>query len=516
MANNDRREPNPPVNPDRDQELNDRRRDRNFIKSLGREISKSVGEGGKKVKETPLKAAGGFKDALLSQVPFLSQGADFIKRVTEGIESMTMEEKEVGDDIVKQNKEETTSRKSEKGVFTRMEKGIGSLATKTDHQTEILATLLEVWDQEQGKMIREQQKIFNEMSELVDETKSANFSRYEQDAESSKKFDKLINSVDGLETGGGEGDSDKEKGAGGIFGMLKKFKGGKIFGGISRFIGFISTFGKLALRYGGITTAILAIFDFVKGFMNAGEILDKVNPDILDKIAAGIGNVIGDLAGMVDKVLNFFGIDLFDSKDIDKKVAVFVTDFLHNAKDILDDIASKIADGLLSIKDFFARPFESIKKIGHWLVEKFKDIASLFGVDIGMDDEQKKPENKPVKSDKELTEAQKKQVEKTRVVLFERAKTKPDEIKKMINNLKSRDVDNEEISNILKKAGIKNPAKVMQDVKDQNEKLKKETLEKVQNGAFNLNALTNNNVNNSSMQNVTGVNVRDDEFIRGT
>lgn len=83
-------------------------------------------------------------------------------------------------------------------------------------------------------------------------------------------------------------------GEGGKFASILKF--GKVF-------------GRILAKVGIITTVIFAVIDFVDGFSNAADILGKTDVDIRDRLAAGLGSVVGGLVGIVDDIAEFFGVD---------------------------------------------------------------------------------------------------------------------------------------------------------------------------------------------------------------
>ena len=68
-------------------------------------------------------------------------------------------------------------------------------------------------------------------------------------------------------------------------------------------------FGRILAKFGIVTTVIFAVIDFIDGFSDAANILGKTDVDIRDRIAAGIGSMIGGIVGIVDDIAEFFGID---------------------------------------------------------------------------------------------------------------------------------------------------------------------------------------------------------------
>lgn len=68
-------------------------------------------------------------------------------------------------------------------------------------------------------------------------------------------------------------------------------------------------FGRILAKVGIVTTVIFALMDFIDGFSDAANILGRADVDIRDRIAAGIGSMIGGIVGIVDDIAEFFGID---------------------------------------------------------------------------------------------------------------------------------------------------------------------------------------------------------------
>lgn len=68
-------------------------------------------------------------------------------------------------------------------------------------------------------------------------------------------------------------------------------------------------FGRILAKVGIVTTVIFALMDFIDGFSDAANILGRADVDIRDRIAAGLGSIVGGLVGIVDDIAEFFGID---------------------------------------------------------------------------------------------------------------------------------------------------------------------------------------------------------------
>jgi len=113
--------------------------------------------------------------------------------------------------------------------------------------------------------------------------------------------------------GGGKTIASGAKGIGALgeagegVGFLSKL--GKMFEGIpgiSKLAGAGKLVGKLALPL----TIILGVFDFVNGFMTAGDFLGKAEGKLttLDRVSGGVGGVVKGLVGIIDFFLGLVGI----------------------------------------------------------------------------------------------------------------------------------------------------------------------------------------------------------------
>lgn len=76
---------------------------------------------------------------------------------------------------------------------------------------------------------------------------------------------------------------------------------------------------KLFSRANPFIAWAFVLYDFVKGFIDAGELTGKNNEDLnlFDKITAGVGNIVKKIADLANSVSNLLGYDnIFDSKKI--------------------------------------------------------------------------------------------------------------------------------------------------------------------------------------------------------
>lgn len=177
--------------------------------------------------------------------------------------------------------------------------------------------------------------------------------------------------------------------------VLGKFFGmfGKMGAGITELLG---PFGKVLkfLKVGPLAL-ISAIWDFGKGFFNAKEILGKASVTIVDRIRAGLTELVGGFGDLFDWVAKIFGFDT----DAGKKVREFalaiteaparwlnsIVDWISNdlfagisKNTSLTDIPGKLADNLQT----------ELMKLVNWIgdgIGSFVDDALKLVGDIGND-----------------------------------------------------------------------------------------------------------------------------------
>lgn len=134
-------------------------------------------------------------------------------------------------------------------------------------------------------------------------------------AQSAKEPGGIMSLLGGLLAGGVEGILTALR----LKKVISFFKGVKKVGATLEAVGeggkfasilkFGKVFGRILAKVGIITTVIFAVMDFIDGFSDAANILGKTDVDIRDRIAAGIGSMIGGIVGIVDDIAEFFGID---------------------------------------------------------------------------------------------------------------------------------------------------------------------------------------------------------------
>lgn len=95
----------------------------------------------------------------------------------------------------------------------------------------------------------------------------------------------------------------------------------------------------------GPLALISAAWDFGKGFMNAGEILDKENVGISDRIVAGASEILGGFADVVDFGAGLLGYDTNFGQSIRESYLEIMETPLKYANMVEEQI-SKIFDGI--------------------------------------------------------------------------------------------------------------------------------------------------------------------------
>ena len=125
---------------------------------------------------------------------------------------------------------------------------------------------------------------------------------------------------------------------------------------------------KLAGKVTGVIAVAMAVFDFFKGFTNAAEILGKADVGIVDKVAAGLINLVSSLIGLVDDVLGFFGVN---------------TDFAGTAKAAMVDFYNQYSGKVISFVTELATNLtdwvvDTAGSIGKFFDEKTAQVKSLW------------------------------------------------------------------------------------------------------------------------------------------
>ena len=141
----------------------------------------------------------------------------------------------------------------------------------------------------------------------------------------------------------------------------------KMLSPIKSLVGFVFSIGKMVLSIGSKlllpAAVLLAIFDFFDGFFNADAILGKHDSELTlgDRILVGIANVIARFVKIIDGVLEFFNIDLFDTTDLTKRIYEFFTSIPEMVANIFNSIIGMI------------------KGAFDWYIDKIRYVMSLPG-----------------------------------------------------------------------------------------------------------------------------------------
>jgi hypothetical protein len=297
--------------------------------------------------------------AIMTASPILGYGARLLQTVSEGASNNNVRNAQRSqqerdgqiraNDILDDDDEDTVSGGG--GSVSDSEKYLESILDQ-------LVTLNSIW----GDGTTETN---NKLSELV---------RVEEEVKEEQRLLREQNEFDSIEAqrrqdaGGERGGSPSPTGDPESDSMLNSILGGGMGGaimaavtGIAGFFGPIlaasSTIAGLAAKVAIIPAVIYAIYEFIEGFFNAGEILGLGESEVTisDRIAAGIGSVVDGFLSMINSivstVMGWFGMDI---------------DFMpENSKQIISN----------SIKGMF----DFYKGI-------FNDVLSLFG--FGPDQEQ--------------------------------------------------------------------------------------------------------------------------------
>ena len=128
-----------------------------------------------------------------------------------------------------------------------------------------------------------------------------------------------------------------------LLSFLKPFK--LLFSGIMKLIPIIGRFLPTLLRLGGklaiVGTVIMAIWDFVNGFIDSFSVFEnQEDVTILDRIQYAKDNIIAGFVKLLDDVLDWFGLGFLDDsvtqEDITKAIFGFREDFVNMVKSSLN------------------------------------------------------------------------------------------------------------------------------------------------------------------------------------
>lgn len=190
----------------------------------------------------------------------------------------------------------------------------------------------------------------------------------------------------------------KEDSEGGLLGGLVEGIGEGLMRGITGVLGIFKSIGTIGLKLLGlgvkgsvIGAVIMSIYNFIDGFFNAGDILemDETDLSIKDRLIAGFGNVWGQLIKLFDTVLEWFGIDLIDSEDMEKKIAqktkILVDDFFSWVFGLFDNVSNFIQDfDIGETIDFIKQKSidfmnNLVEVIPNMVSDAFDKVGELFG-----------------------------------------------------------------------------------------------------------------------------------------
>lgn len=286
-------------------------------------------------------------------------------------------------EILEQSKDRKEKKSGKAPLVERMQGVLDSNLRVEDAMNK----LLRIWDDAEPEESNENiERVEENIKELVNVQKEVletqqNKIEKEEIASADDRFDMIEEARESGIPDIGDNATNKKGGIGDLFG-----KGAKgIMSGIS---GFLKGFGKLGAKLIGfaplITGAIgfaakmfgvfTAIFGFIKGFVNAADILDIPEGDLTvgDKISAGIGGAFGSLFGIVDTILGLFGVD----SNIGEFVQGFVGKTLVNLK---NGIVGSLSGFVQGFSDFGNNLFEAFSDPKKLIIEMAGGEDSRFG-----------------------------------------------------------------------------------------------------------------------------------------
>lgn len=275
--------------------------------------------------------------------------------------------------------------------------------------------LVDIWSDEPVTRIEDAIKELSlQQAEEAEKTRIAN----EEAAEKARREGKLDDMGDTDTTRGpiplpddidsnGVRDPEHEAGAGGILsgimGSIGKMfltgvaglfaAGGALAAGgllatmlkpITGIIKFFTGIGKVATKLAGKlllpVTVIMAIYDFFDAFFNASEYLGKADDQISlgERISLGIANVIASFIGIIDSVLELFGIDLIDMDGMTKAIHDFFMGFPDMVLKMVNDVTTYVTDMYADVSKSISTKIEEIKK---GIIETYTGVVDkIMGV----------------------------------------------------------------------------------------------------------------------------------------
>lgn len=136
--------------------------------------------------------------------------------------------------------------------------------------------------------------------------------------------------------------------------------------------------GKFLGKISGIITVVMAVIDFCMGFANAGEILDKAKDAVTlwDKIAAGLGSVVGGFLEIFDMVGGWLGFSTGWSKDLTKGISkIFAKQFEFFGWILSGAFVKDITE---AVKTMFAKLPELVSNMVDTVMKFFDDNFAVY------------------------------------------------------------------------------------------------------------------------------------------
>lgn len=291
-------------------------------------------------------------------------------------------EEEVAEERIHNAKEEAKERKARRGIYTpnfeRLEEKLDRLSTEEPEDIQQVELVKNEEAEETNQLIREMVDTQNEQLEL--DKKREEHERLE------KRESEFKGGVVATE-GKGQFGKNNAGGRGGLLGGLGGIAGGGLIAGgmaalrpllgIFRGLGGLAkSVGRIALRFGVVTTVIMSIVDFVDGFFNADKLLGKTDLNIGDRIYAGFLNIGAGLLSAILTPLNWLSEKLFNYSFPFETTQEAMFGYMNNLKEaVVDGAKNLFNDAISGVTGWFNRGVDMVKGAGEWSVEKYNDIV---------------------------------------------------------------------------------------------------------------------------------------------
>lgn len=297
--------------------------------------------------------------AVMTSNPLLGYSAKILKDLGGSVKQKTQADKEASKrqaKILEEQKEYVLGRKEELETEIDINEKAEGQITKYDQILERIESelirLRQVWEGDDTALVQETEQSNNKLSKLVEvEERLVEEQRLQREQ---SEFDAIEQGRQNSGGAGGVMDAGSDEEGGGLLGGLLASLGGGVMAGFSGLVGFIKVLGTTGLtllktvgKASVVGAVIMAIYDFIDGFFGAGDILDMDEADLNlgDRIIAGFANVWGSIIKLFDTVLEWFGVDLIDSENIEKTIA-------KKTKALVDNFFTWIFDLFDSVEDF--------------------------------------------------------------------------------------------------------------------------------------------------------------------